>query len=174
MTSLPSRPGLSPSRRHHPTPQDEMSTNCRGTSRFLHTSVQKTPVFEREDSFVLSVPLQEARRRQRDAVEPSLSGPERVVPALRVRPDNHPCPLVVRLDVIDGNILATGRAGSLILAVAVLVELEAAVAVLAGAEGVGLVDLGGVGELAVGLPVGGVSNPLVLSRRIGRGARAPG
>jgi hypothetical protein len=81
---------------------------------------------------------------------------------------------VVRLDVIDGNILATGRAGSLILAVAVLVELEAAVAVLAGAEGVGLVDLGGVGELAVGLPVGGVSNPLVLSRRIGRGARAPG
>lgn len=55
------------------------------------------------------------------------------------------------LDVVDGNLLAGVVATGLVLAVAVLIELEAAVAVLAGAEGVGLVDLGRVGQLAVRL-----------------------
>ncbi len=56
------------------------------------------------------------------------------------------------LDVVDGNLLGAAAADALVLAVAVLVELETAVAVLAGAEGVGLVDLGVVGQLTVGLP----------------------
>lgn len=60
-----------------------------------------------------------------------------------------------RLDVVDVNGLATGLGALLVLGVTVIVELEAAVAVLVGAEGVGLVDLGGVGKLAVGLPVDG-------------------
>jgi hypothetical protein len=59
--------------------------------------------------------------------------------------------LVASLDVVDGNLLAGGVATGLVFAVTVLVELEAAVAVLAGAEGVGLVDLGRVGQLAVRL-----------------------
>lgn len=59
-----------------------------------------------------------------------------------------------RLDVIDINGLAAGVGAILVLGVTVLVELEAAVAVLVGAESIGLVDLGGVGKLAVGLPVG--------------------
>ncbi len=59
--------------------------------------------------------------------------------------------VVAILNVVNGNLLATGG-NALLLAVAVLVELEAAVAVFVGAEGVGLVDLGVVGQLAVGLP----------------------
>lgn len=66
-----------------------------------------------------------------------------------------------RLDVVDINGLATGLGALLVLGVTVLVELEAAVAILVGAEGVGLVDLGGVGKLAVGLPVDGESRWLV-------------
>ena len=59
------------------------------------------------------------------------------------------------LDIVDGDLLGTaGTALALALAVAVLVELEAAVAVFVGAEGVGLVDLGRVGEFAVGFPWG--------------------
>jgi hypothetical protein len=54
------------------------------------------------------------------------------------------------LDVIDGNLLGTATSTALVaLTVAVLVELKAAVAVLAAAERVSLVDLGGVGKLAV-------------------------
>ena len=65
------------------------------------------------------------------------------------------------LDVVNLNVLgATGTAG-VAVAVAVLVELEATVAILVGAEGVGLVDLGGVGKLAVGLPVVGERRVLV-------------
>jgi hypothetical protein len=60
------------------------------------------------------------------------------------------------LNVVDRNLLAGGGAVGLVLGVAVLVELEAAVAVLVAAEGVGLVDLGRVGELAVGFPRGGL------------------
>lgn len=69
---------------------------------------------------------------------------------------------VLFLDIIDRNLLA-GVATGIAVAVTVLVELEAAVAVLVAAEGVGLVDLGCVGELAVGFPVEGVSR-LLLSR----------
>ena len=58
------------------------------------------------------------------------------------------------LNVIDRNLLGAGGAGSLVLAVAILVELETAVAVLVGTEGVGLVDLGRVGEFAICLPRG--------------------
>ena len=57
------------------------------------------------------------------------------------------------LDIVDLDLLGGGAA--LLVRVAVLVELEAAVAILVGAEGVGLVDLGGVGELAVRLAVRG-------------------
>jgi hypothetical protein len=58
------------------------------------------------------------------------------------------------LNVIDRNLLGAGVAASLVLAVAILVELETAVAVLVGTEGVGLVDLGRVGEFAICLPRG--------------------
>ena len=61
-----------------------------------------------------------------------------------------------RLNVVDRNLLAAGGAVGLVLSVTVLVELEAAIAVLVAAEGVGLVDLGCVGELAVGFPGGGL------------------
>lgn len=57
------------------------------------------------------------------------------------------------LDIVDINLLATGSTtGSVVAAlrVAVLVELEGAVAVFGAAKGVGLVDLGGLGQLAVG------------------------
>lgn len=75
-----------------------------------------------------------------------------MVPAPRVSPaDDDKC-----LNVVDGDLLAAGVATGVAVAVAVLVELEAAVAVLARAKGVGLVDLGGVGELAVGLAGGGL------------------
>jgi hypothetical protein len=62
------------------------------------------------------------------------------------------------LDVVDGNLLAGGGALALLLAIAVLVELEAAVAVFVGAEGIRLVDLGRVGQFAVGFPTWGVSD----------------
>lgn len=62
------------------------------------------------------------------------------------------------LNVVDSNLLAGGGALALLLAVAVLVELEAAVAVFVRAEGIRLVDLGCVGEFAVGFPTSGVSN----------------
>jgi hypothetical protein len=74
-----------------------------------------------------------------------------------------------RLNVVDRNLLAAGGAVGLVLGVAVLVELEAAVAVLVAAEGVGLVDLGCVGELAVGFPGGGL---VMLGR--GRGVMRGG
>lgn len=57
------------------------------------------------------------------------------------------------LNIVDINLLATSSAtGSVVAAVgvAVLVELEGAVAVLGAAKGVGLVDLGRLGQLAVG------------------------
>lgn len=63
--------------------------------------------------------------------------------------------MVANLNVVDGNLLGAGS-DALVLAVTVLVELEAAVAILVGAESVGLVDLGVVGQLAVGLPRGGL------------------
>ena len=64
-------------------------------------------------------------------------------------------------DIIDLNILGAHAARLLLaLRVAVLVELEVAVAVALGAVGVSLVDLGILGQLAVGLEgaglVGGV------------------
>ena len=81
-----------------------------------------------------------------------MSEPERVVPRLGGEPPPMMMILVVaNLNVVDGNLLATDG-NALFLAVTVLVELEAAVAVFVGAEGVGLVDLGVVGQLAVGLP----------------------
>jgi len=61
-----------------------------------------------------------------------------------------------RLDVVNLDILATTRATSIAVAVAIFVELETAVAILVGPEGVGLVDLGSIGKLAVCLPVSGV------------------
>jgi len=64
------------------------------------------------------------------------------------------------LDVVDLDFLAAGGASSLVLAVAILVELEATVAVLVGAKGIGLVDLRGVGKLAVGFALGGLANLL--------------
>lgn len=67
------------------------------------------------------------------------------------------------LDIVDINVLAAGGTTSRVVGavrVAVVVELEGAVAVLGAAKGVGLVDLGGLGELAVGFEgarfVGGV------------------
>lgn len=60
------------------------------------------------------------------------------------------------LDVVDVHLLAAGAALIAAVRVAVLVELEAAVAVLAAAEVVRLVDLGGLGELAVGLERAGL------------------
>lgn len=67
--------------------------------------------------------------------------------------------LATDLDVVDVDLLAAG-ASLVALGVTVLVELEGAVAVLAAAEGVRLVDLGVLGELSVGLEgaslVGGV------------------
>jgi hypothetical protein len=60
------------------------------------------------------------------------------------------------LDIIDGDLLGPASATGVAIAIAVLVELEAAVAVFAGTESVGFVDLGRVGQLAVGLPGVGV------------------
>lgn len=60
------------------------------------------------------------------------------------------------LDVVDVDILAAGSALAVGLGVAVLVELEAAVALVAGAVRVGLVDLGALGQLAVGLEGAGL------------------
>jgi len=53
------------------------------------------------------------------------------------------------LNVINLDILAGATRCALFFRVAVLIELEAAVAILAGAEGVGLVDLGCIWEFAV-------------------------
>lgn len=56
------------------------------------------------------------------------------------------------LNVIDRNLLGpAGATAAVAVAVAVLVELEAAITVLVGTEGVRLVNLGGVGQLAVRL-----------------------
>lgn len=55
-----------------------------------------------------------------------------------------------RLDIVDVHRLAVDSVLAAALRVAVLVELEAAVAILGASEGVGLVDLGRLGELAVG------------------------
>lgn len=60
------------------------------------------------------------------------------------------------LDVVDVDLLAAGTALVAAVRVAVLVELEAAVAVLATAEVVRLVDLGGLGELSVCLERAGL------------------
>jgi hypothetical protein len=54
------------------------------------------------------------------------------------------------LDIVDLNILSASVASSLIFTVAILVELETAVAILVWPKGIGLVDLGGVREFAVG------------------------
>ncbi|KAL2275438.1 hypothetical protein FJTKL_02053 [Diaporthe vaccinii] len=62
----------------------------------------------------------------------------------------------VSLDVVDVHLLAAGTALVAAFRVTVLVELETAVAVLAAAEVVRLVDLGGLGELAVGLERAGL------------------
>jgi len=58
------------------------------------------------------------------------------------------------LDIVDLNLLASGT-GALVIRVTILVELEAAVAVVVGAEGIGLVDLGVVREFTVCLAVFG-------------------
>jgi hypothetical protein len=60
------------------------------------------------------------------------------------------------LDIVNLDILAATRATSIAVAVAVFVELETAVAILVGPEGICLVDLGSIGKLAVCLPVCGV------------------
>lgn len=65
-------------------------------------------------------------------------------------------PRVNRLDVVDVDLLAAGTTLLAALRVTVLVELEAAVAVLIASERVGLVDLGGLGQLAVGLQGSGL------------------
>jgi hypothetical protein len=57
----------------------------------------------------------------------------------------------ITLDVVNLDVLATCGTTGVAIAITVLIELEAAVAVLVRAEGVGLVDLGCVGKLAVGL-----------------------
>lgn len=54
------------------------------------------------------------------------------------------------LDVVNVDFLATGASLVATIRVTVLVELEGAIAVLLAAEGVGFVDLGCLGELAVG------------------------
>lgn len=65
------------------------------------------------------------------------------------------------LNIVDRDLLASATSAlAFALAVTVLVELEAAVAVLVGAEGVRLVDLGRVWQLAVGFPEMGVSDSL--------------
>lgn len=93
---------------------------------------------------------------------------ERVVPLPRVKLEGSCSPRQARqaffslppffffpfLDVVDRDLLAPARGAVGFVAVAILVELEAAVAVFAGAERVRLVDLGCVGELAVGLAAG--------------------
>ena len=66
-----------------------------------------------------------------------------------------------RSDIVDLDILGADTTGLLLaLRVPVLIELEVAVAVALGAVRVGLVDLGVLGQLAVGLEraglVGGV------------------
>lgn len=60
------------------------------------------------------------------------------------------------LDVVNVHLLAAGTALVTAVRVAVLVELEATVAVLATAEVVRLVDLGGLGELSVCLERAGL------------------
>ena len=60
------------------------------------------------------------------------------------------------LDVVDIDLLGTGALLAAALRVTVLVELEGAVAVLTAAKGVGLVDLGVFGQLAVRLDCEGV------------------
>ena len=61
------------------------------------------------------------------------------------------------LDIVDLDVLASNAAGSLVLRVTILVELEAAVAIVVGAKGIGLVDLGVIGEFTVCLAVLGIS-----------------
>lgn len=57
-----------------------------------------------------------------------------------------------RLDVVDFDFLAAGVAALVVARVGVVVaELEVALAILVGAVGIGLVDLGGLGQLAIGL-----------------------
>jgi hypothetical protein len=71
------------------------------------------------------------------------------------------------LDVVDLDFLAAGVASSLVIAVAILVELEATVAVLVRAKSIGLVDLRGVGKLAVGFALRGVSKSVARDRGLG-------
>lgn len=60
------------------------------------------------------------------------------------------------LDVIDLDLLAASATDGLVVAIAVLVELEATVAILIGSESIRLVDLGSVRELAIGFAGGGL------------------
>lgn len=55
------------------------------------------------------------------------------------------------LDIVDVDFLAARSSLAIALRVAVLVELEAAVALVVGTIGICFVDLGALGELAVGL-----------------------
>lgn len=70
------------------------------------------------------------------------------------------------LDVVNVDLLATSTTRLLAaVRVTILVKLESAVAILAAAKGVGLVDLGRLGQLAVGFEgtglVGGVLEAVV-------------
>lgn len=66
------------------------------------------------------------------------------------------CFFAFPLDVVDRDLLGGASIGTLglALAITVVVELEAAVAVVVGAKGICLVDLGCVGQLAVRFPMG--------------------
>ena len=65
-----------------------------------------------------------------------------------------------RLNVVNLDLLAAGASGTALLlrafAVAILVELEAVVAIALGAAKIRLVDLGGLGKLTVGLERSGL------------------